>query len=90
MVKEEKMLKEPNLKNKEKVIEKLRPFWKRYWEKEEKFRKEVAEIEKEMTEKLDLDIELEFFHAEGECVGIGASDILDRKKFPLIQDSELN
>ena len=84
------MIKKPKLKNKEKLIEKLRPFWKKYWKKEEKFRKEIAKIEKEMTKKAELGIELEFFNVDNECVGIGASNILDRKKFPLIHDSELN
>ena len=83
-------LNQPKLKNKEGVIKKLRPFWKRYWEKEKIFRYDVAEIEKQMTEKVGLRIELEFFHVDNECVGIGASDILKRKKFPLIYDSELN
>ena len=32
------MMEEPKLEDKEKVIEKLTPFWKKYWEKEEKFR----------------------------------------------------
>ncbi|MEK6847572.1 MAG: hypothetical protein AABX50_00410 [Nanoarchaeota archaeon] len=43
-----------------------------------------------MTKKAELGIELEFFKVEGECVGIGASDFADRKRFPLIHDSELN
>ena len=90
MAKEEKMIDEPKLKDKEKVIEKLRPFWKKYWEKEEKFRNEVAELEKERTEKLGLGIKLEFFHVDNECAGIGAYETPDRKKFPLIHDSELN
>lgn len=83
-------MEEPKLKDKEKVIEKLRPFWKRYCEKEEKFRKEAAKLEKEMTEKIGLGIKLEFFHVDNECIGIGAFGIEDRKKFPLIYDSELN
>jgi len=83
-------MKEPKLKDKEKIIERLRPFWKRYWKKEERFRKEVAVLEKEMTEKAGLGIELEFFHVDNECVGIGASEIKDRENFLLIHDSELN
>ena len=35
---------------------------------------------------VDLEVVLEFFWVDGECVGIGASDYSDRKKFPLIQD----
>ena len=81
-------MKEPKLKDKEKVIKKLQPFWKKYWEKEEKFRNEVAEIEKEMSKAVGLGVDLEFFNVDGECVGIGASGIEDREKFPLIQDSE--
>jgi len=85
------MVNEPKLKDKEKkeIIEKLRPFWNRYREKEDKFRREIAKLEKEMTEKLGLGIELEFFHIDNECAGIGASNIADRDKFPLIHDSEL-
>lgn len=83
------MVNEPNLKDKEKIIEKLRSFWKKYWEKENKFRKEITELEKEMTEKLGLGIDLEFFHVDNECSGIGASNFSDRDKFPLIHDSEL-
>ena len=43
-----------------------------------------------MTKKAGLGIELEFFNVDKECVGIGASNMPDRKKFPLIYDSELN
>jgi len=82
------MMEEPKLKDKEKVIGKLTPFWKKYWEKEEKFRKEVAKLEKEMSKAVGLGVDLEFFYVDGECVGVGASGIDDRKKFPLIQDSE--
>ncbi len=78
------------LKDKEKAISKLRPFWKRYREKENEFMRAIAVLEKEMTEKSGLGVELEFFHVDNECVGIGASQIEDRKKFPLIHDSELN
>ena len=84
------MIREPKLKDKEKLIEKLGPFWKRYWEKEGKFRGEITKIEKEMTKKAGLGIELEFFNVDKEYVGIGASDFADRKRFPLIHDSELN
>jgi len=82
------MLKESKLKNKEKIIERLKPFWKNYWDEEKKFMQKILKLEKEMNKKLTLGVELEFFYAEGECVGIGASDYSDRKKFPLIQDSE--
>jgi len=82
------MMEEPKLNDKVKVIEKLTPFWKRYWEKEEKFRNEVAELEEEMSKAVSLSVDLEFFHVDGECVGVGASGIDDRKKFPLIRDSE--
>ena len=84
------MMKEPKLKDKNKIISKLKPFWRRYWKKEEKFRKEVAKLEKEMTEKINLGIKLEFFYVDNECVGIGGFDLEDREKFPLIHDSELN
>ena len=68
----------------------MSPFWKKYLEKENKFRGEIFELEKKMTKKLSLGIELEFFHVDGGCVGIGASNYADREKFPLIHDTELN
>lgn len=71
------------------IIKRLTPFWKGYWEKEAKFREETVKLEKKMSKKLDLGIELEFFCVNNECVGIGAANIKDRKKFPLIHDSEL-
>ena len=40
------------------------------------------------SKAVGLGVDLEFFHVDGECVGVGASGIDDRKKFPLIQDSE--
>ena len=43
-----------------------------------------------MNKELNLNPELEFFHVEGECVGIGAIDYGARKFFPLLQDRELN
>ena len=61
-----------------------------YWKKKGRFRGGVMALEKEMTYEAGLGIELEFFYVDGECVGIGASKIEDRKKFPLIHDSELN
>lgn len=84
------MIKEPKLKNKKRVTENLRPFWKRYRKEYKKFVIEVNKLEKEMTKKSKLGIDLEFFKVEGECVGIGASEFIERKKFPLISDSELN
>ncbi len=85
------MINEPKLKDKDRkeIIRKLKPFWNKYLEKESKFRSEIIEIEKEMTKRLNLEIDLEFFHVDNECVGIGASFFKDRDKFPLIHDSEL-
>ena len=45
--------------------------------------------QKEEIEKLWLGIDLEFFHVDNECTGVGASTFSDRDKFPLIHDSEL-
>ena len=81
-------MEKPKLKNKKGVIGRLNPFWKKYWEIEEKFRNKIAELEKEMSKDSGLGIGLEFFNVDGECVGIGVSEIDDRKKFPLIHDSE--
>jgi len=44
---------------------------------------------RKMSKKIGLEIDLEFFYVDGECVGIGAVNWGDRKKFPLIHDSEL-
>ncbi|MBI2671813.1 hypothetical protein HYX16_02670 [Candidatus Woesearchaeota archaeon] len=83
------MVEEQELKN-ENVIEKLKPFWDEYLKKERKFRKDISALEKKMTNELELNFYLEFFHVDNGCVGIGASNLSDRKKFPLINDSELN
>ena len=39
------MINEPTLKDKEKVIERLKPFWKIYWEKGNKFTKGLKHSE---------------------------------------------
>ena len=78
-----------NLSDKE-IINKLKPLWKKYLKKENRFRNEITKLDKEITKKSGLGIELEFFHVNNECVGIGASKFADRNKFPLIHDSELN
>jgi hypothetical protein len=83
-------MEEPELPNKKEIIEKLKPFWKRYWELELEFCNKEQKLQEEMNKKLGLIIELEFFYCDGECCGIGAMDFSDRKKFPLIHDSELN
>lgn len=85
----EMILDEPKLKNKEKVIKKLKPFWKKYQELESNLRRDMEKLEQEMTKNINLGINLEFFHVDGQCAGIGASSMGDRDKFPLIQDSEL-
>src|SRR3989344_4572406 len=51
--------------------------------------KKQERLQKEMSKKIGLEIDLEFFYVDGECVGIGAVNWGDRKKFPLIHDSEL-
>jgi len=73
--------------NKEEIIEKLKPFWKKRQELQIRFRKQEEKIEKEMSKALKKKIE--FFYVDGECCGIGAQTFEDRKKFPLIHDSEL-
>ena len=83
-------MEKPKLKDREKIIGKLKFFWKRYWKKKGRFRGSIIDLEKEMTNEAGLGIELEFFYVNSECVGIGASKIEDRKKFSLIHDSELN
>jgi len=79
-----------NKKQKNELIKKLRPYWKecdkiriRHW-------REITKLEEKMNKELKLKIPLEFFHVEGEIVGIGAEDWNDRKHFPLIHDNELD
>lgn len=43
-----------------------------------------------MSKKTKVGIELEFFRCDGEVIGVGAKEFSDRKKFPLLQDQELN
>jgi|GEM_PF-2527794 len=75
---------------KEKLIEKLKLSWEKYWKLQSNFLANTEKLENEMNEKLSLGIELEFFHCDGEVVGIGAKSYSEREKFPLIHDSELN
>lgn len=82
-------LDEPKLKNKEKVIKKLKPFWKKYQKLESNLRGDMEKLEQKMTKDINLGINLEFFHVDGQCAGIGAFSMADRDKFPLIPGSEL-
>jgi len=68
---------------------KLKPFWNKRRKLESNFHKKEDKLQKEMNDKLNLDVELEFFYVDGECVGIGARDYNKRKNFPLVHDSEL-
>lgn len=78
------------IKNNREIIKKIKPFWERYWKLERKFFNKVFKLEKEMNKKAKLGFELEFFPCDGEVVGVGVRDFKDRKKFPLLQDRELN
>ena len=78
-----------NKKAKKKIIENLKPFWKRYWKLESRFSEKVRKLEKEMNRKSGQKIKLEFFYCDGYCCGIGAENYSDRRKFPLIHDTEL-
>lgn len=71
------------------LVKKLKPFWEKREKLETEFRKKETKLEKEMNKKLNTGIKLEFFYSDGECCGIGAANFNDRKKFPLIHDSEL-
>ena len=78
-----------NKKEKIQLIKKLKPFWKKYRKISFKFSKEGRKIEKEINNKIKPKVELGFFCVDGKCCGIGALDYIDRKKFPLIHDGEL-
>ena len=82
-------MKKLNKKQIREITKKLKPFWERYWKLYSNFLDKKEKLEKEMNKKINLGIELEFFHVDNECVGIGAEHYGDRKKFPLIHDSEL-
>ena len=71
-------------------LRKLRPYWKERGKLEREFREKEMELAKKMNKELETEIELEFFYCQhGYCAGIGATFGKDRKKFPLIHDSEL-
>ena len=74
----------------EHLIEKLKQFWREYSKLRSNFSAGIEKLENEMNRKLSLGIELEFFHCDGKVVGVGAKNYSERKKFPLIHDSELN
>ena len=71
-----------------KIKTKLDPFWKKREKIYSEFLEKQKKIEDELNKELNLNIKLEFFYCDGECVGIGAENYLDRKYFPLIQDSD--
>ncbi|MEX2017239.1 MAG: hypothetical protein WD876_02100 [Candidatus Pacearchaeota archaeon] len=76
---------------KEKLIKKIEPYWRKYWKIKKNFINEVIKIENKMNKdlkKLNLP-KLEFFWVDGEPVGIGAANYIDRKNFDLIHDTEL-
>jgi len=74
--------------NKKQISKRLNTFWDKYWKISQDFNEKVSKLEKDMNKKLNLGFNLEFFHVDGECVGIGAEDYSKRKEFPLIHDSE--
>ena len=74
---------------KKELIKKLKPYWKEHLRLRKEFYKKEEKLEKEMNKNPKLGVELEFFYCDGECAGIGAANYPDRKKFPLIHDTEL-
>jgi len=78
-----KKFKKPEIDNK--IKEKLKPYWKEFHRLEREFFHKIGKLQKKMNKELNLGIDLEFFYADGECVGIGASKYSDRENFPLIQ-----
>ena len=81
---------ELNKEKLDKIKEKLKPYWKDYQRILGDFFHETNKLQKKMNKELKLSMDLEFFYADGECVGIGAENYADRKKFPLIHDSDLD
>ena len=75
--------------DKNEIIKQLKPFWEKRDKLMAEFSKKEAELEAEMNKKVNLGKKLEFFYIDGVAVGIGASNFSDRKKFPLIDVSEL-
>jgi hypothetical protein len=74
----------------DKIREKIKPYWKEFQRLEREFFHKTGKLQKKMSRDLNLGIDLEFFYADGECVGIGASDYSNREKFPLIQDLDFD
>jgi len=68
---------------------KIKPYWKEFLKLENKFRENRYALQEKMNKQLNLGINLEFFYVDGECVGIGAENFKDRKKFPLLQHEDL-
>jgi len=80
-----------DIPTRKKLVEILRPFWREREKLYDKFAKMEAMIEARMTDSMEsyAGISLSFFYCDGGCVGIGATDLKDVEKFPLIHDSEL-
>lgn len=77
---------------KQELIKLLKPFWKEYENILGNHFNKVKLLEikmNNMADKKNLP-RLEFFYVDGEVVGIGAENYLDRKKFPLLHNSDLN
>jgi hypothetical protein len=72
-----------------KLASQLSPFLEKYWEISSEFSENIGKLVEQMNEKIKPPTKLEFFHVDGECVGIGAENYQDREWFPLIKDKEL-
>ena len=82
------------------LVKKLKPYWKDFWKINSRYWEETRKLEDKMNKELKLGTELEFFHVDGECVGIGASNYDKRggklivkngkiMRMPLIHDTVL-
>ena len=82
-------MRKPANRERREYIRKLKPYWTRRNQLCSEFSKKERELEEEMNGELKTPAGLEFIYIDGNCVGIGAENYNDRKKFPLIHDSEL-
>ncbi len=58
------------IKKTKKLIKQLQPYWKMFRVEEREFEEHISNIEKEMEKATGIK-DIEFFHCDGEIMGIG-------------------
>jgi thiamine kinase-like enzyme len=59
-----------SIKVNKKLIEKLKPYWKELVRIENRYYKEIGKLEDKIGKKINIE-DIEFFHIDGEYIGIG-------------------